>query len=109
MSLDVTLIGKKVMEVNCYDANINHNLAEMADKAGIYKHLWRPEEIGITKAHELVKPLSEGLSKLKSNPEYYKTFNPPNGWGTYEGLIKFIEDYIVACVDYPDANIEISR
>ena len=33
-----------------YSANITHNLGKMAEEAGIYKHLWRPEEIGITKA-----------------------------------------------------------
>ena len=33
-----------------YSANITHNLNTMADEAGIYKHLWRPDEIKITKA-----------------------------------------------------------
>ena len=58
MSLDVTLFGEE-KEVECvcdhcghrhsttdrevlYDANITHNLGEMAKKAGIYEALWRP-------------------------------------------------------------------
>jgi len=48
MSLDVYLM--KTMPTSVYDANITHNLGAMAEAAGIYKHLWRPEEIGITKA-----------------------------------------------------------
>ena len=40
-----------------YSANITHNLTKMADEAGIYECLWRPEEIGITKAGQLIEPL----------------------------------------------------
>ncbi len=70
------------MERTCfYSANITHNLGDMAEEAGIYKHLWRPEEIGITKAVQLVEPLSKGLSFMKSDPERFKKFNAENGWG----------------------------
>jgi len=92
-----------------YHANITHNLCEMAEQAGIYKHLWRPEEIDITLASELVDPLREGLHKLKLEPEKYKKFNPENGWGSYENLVNFVEDYLNACYKYPDALIKISR
>lgn len=92
-----------------YSANITHNLGNMANEAGIYKHLWRPDEIGITKAKELIDPLREGLHKLKSEPEKYKKFNPENGWGSYEGLISFIQNYLDACYQHPDASVEVSR
>lgn len=92
-----------------YSANITHNLNTMADQAGIYKHLWRPDEINITKAKELIDPLREGLHKLKLEPEKYKKFNPENGWGTYEILVNFVENYLNACYQYPEADIEISR
>lgn len=92
-----------------YSDNITHNLGLMAKKAGIYKHLWRPEEIGITIAKELINPLRNGLHKLKSNPDVFKKYNPDNGWGTYEILVKFVEDYLDACYKYPDAEVEVSR
>lgn len=107
MSLDVSLTATRPTCV--YGRNITHNLTEMADKAGIYKHLWRPEELGITKAVDLVSPLSKGLSKLKNKPEYFKRFNPSNGWGNYENLVEFVEEYITACVENPDAEISVSR
>ena len=105
---------KLIQEANAttnevYHANITHNLTTMADAAGIYMHLWSPDEIGITEAKQLIVPLTEGFLKLKNDPEFYKTFNPKNGWGTYEGLVKFVEDYLYACVKYPDANIETDR
>lgn len=48
MSLDVYLTATRPTEVCAL--NITHNLGRMAKEAGIYQHLWRPEEIGVTKA-----------------------------------------------------------
>lgn len=92
-----------------YSSNITHNLCKMAEEAGVYEALWRPEEINITKAKELIEPLRNGLHKLKLEPEKYKKFNPENGWGSYDGLVKFVENYLNACYEYPDADVEVSR
>jgi hypothetical protein len=92
-----------------YSANITHNLGAMAGKAGIYEALWRPEEINIITARELIEPLRQGLHNLKSEPKRYKKFNPENGWGSYGGLVEFIENYLNACYEYPDADVGISR
>lgn len=92
-----------------YSANITHNLNTMAGEAGIYEHLWRPDEINITKAKELIEPLREGLHKLKSEPEKYKAFNPSNGWGSYEGLVRFVSNYLDACYENPEADVSVSR
>jgi hypothetical protein len=107
MSLDVYLRAVRLTKV--YSANITHNLNKMADEARIYKHLWRPDEIGITKAEQLIEPLRAGLELLVSDPERFKKFNPANGWGDYEGLVKFVQDYLSSCEENPDAEIEISR
>jgi len=107
MSLDVYLNDLRVVAV--FEANITHNLNKMAEKAGIYKHLWQPEELGITKASELVEPLKAGLKALKTDPEWYKTFEPENGWGSYEGLVGFVEQYIEACEANPGAMVEVGR
>ena len=106
MSLDVTLElgGKEV-----YTANITHNLNEMAESAFIYKHLWRPEELGITKAGDLVGPLCDGLKMLVTNRDEMEKYNPPNKWGSYEGLCKFVFSYALACSKFPTSNIRISR
>lgn len=107
MSLDVILTATRPTTV--YSKNITHNLAEMADKAGIYEHLWRPDEIGITKASELIEPLYKGLVLLKSDPDRFKAFNPSNGWGNYNSLVQFVEDYLAACQEDPDAEVSVSR
>ena len=107
MSLDVTLTAVRPTEV--FEYNITHNLGVMAEEAGIYKHLWRPEEINITHAEQLIGPLGEALVKLKANPKHFEKFNPPNGWGSYESLVLFVERYWEACVENPDAIIGVSR
>ena len=107
MSLDVYLSATIKTEV--FSANITHNLNKMAEEAGIYKHLWRPEELNITKAGELRLPLAIGLKKLLEDPKYFEMFNPENGWGNYDGLVIFVRKYLEACTIYPQADIHISR
>lgn len=107
MSLDVTLTAVRTTTV--YDANITHNLTGMAEAAGIYKHLWRPEELGITKASELIAPLREGLARLEAEPEKYKAHNSPNGWGMYEHFVPFVRNYLAACEANPDAEVHADR
>lgn len=126
MSLDVHLT--KTIEKKCphcggvvktktkevYWANITHNLGAMADNVSaghstLYYYLWRPEEIAITKASELVYPLTIGLAKLKDNPEYYKMFNAANGWGLYEHLVPFVEEYLNACIENPECTVYATR
>lgn len=92
-----------------FSANITHNLGEMASAAGLYRPLWRPSEIGITKAAQLIEPLELGLKILKDDPDKFKEFNPENGWGSYGGLVAFVEEYIAACHSYPDAEVSVSR
>ena len=107
MSLDVYLNAIRPVEV--YWANITHNLNTMAKEAGLYEVLWRPDEIGLTKASELIETMEKGLALLRADPERFKAFNPSNGWGSYEGLVEFVEKYLDACKANPDAEIDISR
>lgn len=92
-----------------FSRNITHNLGKMAETAGLYSYLWRPEEAGITKARELIRPLMVGLHCLKSDPDHFRTFNPSNGWGSYEDLVEFVEAYLAACKEYPEAEVTVSR
>lgn len=107
MSLSVTLTKPRPEEV--YSANITHNLVEMAKGADLYMFIWHPDEIGITEAYELIRPLTVGLNTLRGDPDRFKAFNPPNGWGSYEGLVEFVEAYLTACIKSPDADVSVYR
>ncbi|WP_080437023.1 hypothetical protein [Burkholderia ubonensis] len=107
MSLDVYLNDADGNEV--YSANITHNLNKMANAAGIYKHLWRPEEIDIKHARDLVVPLTDGLMDMLRRPVHYQRFNPENGWGSYDGFIPWLVEYIKACAANPNATVSVWR
>lgn len=107
MSLDVYLTGAIGKEI--YSANITHNLTRMAEAAGIYDALWRPDEIGINKASQLVEPLRLGLERLEADPAKFETYNAQNGWGLYKNFVPFVRNYLEACENSPDANVCVSR
>ena len=139
MSLDVTLYrnyhvtydGGKTLEPQrefLYSSNITHNLNRMADEAGLYEALWRPymlkteidfgddysteykfEEENPSKAHELIAVIEKGLADLKAKPKHYEKFNSSNGWGMYEHFVPFVETYLEALKEFPDADVEVSR
>jgi hypothetical protein len=125
MSLDVYLYGEpheieweccecgqirtKMMRDCLYGANITHNLGKMANEAGLYNALWRPDEIGITTASQLVPILQNGLQILHESPKRFIAFNPENGWGCYSGFLRFVEKYLEACKEFPEATVEVSR
>ena len=107
MSLDVSLMITKPCEV--FSANITHNLGKMADKALIYKACWHPEDIGAKQAKDIILILERGLADMEARPQYYKQFNSPNGWGTYNNFVPWVRRYLDACREYPDAEIKVSR
>lgn len=113
MSLDVDLLVTKPTSV--YSANITHNLTKMAsavvfdNQLTLYQILWRPEEVGMYFARDITEWLDKGYQILVSDPHYYKTYNPENGWGSYDGLVQFVREYRNACHDNPDAELSVCR
>ena len=125
MSLSVYLTGK-TESVQCvctqcghkhtrkkteewFSASITHNLVPMARKAGIYKPLWYPEKIGISKAGELIGPLRKALALMKATPSRFKKYNAKNEWGLYENFVPWMERYLAACEEHHDTNVKVSR
>jgi hypothetical protein len=107
MSLDVYLMNDSGVEL--YSRNITHNLGRMAQEAGIYKCLWRPEEIDITHANQMIYLLENGVALLATEKDRFEKFNSPNGWGMWEHFVPFCMDYLQACRNYPEAQVEVSR
>jgi hypothetical protein len=114
MSLDVCLRkpqkcehcdGTGIEQNEVFSANITHNLGRMAEAAGIYEACWRPEEIGIHKAGDLVPLLRAGLEKMRARPAFFRTFDAPNGWGLYENFVPWVAKYLAACEEHPDADV----
>ena len=113
MSLDVTLT--KMMPTEVYTSNITHNLSKMANQvmleSGVTLRdvLWHPEEKGFYYARDISELLDEAYTTLLANPHHYWQFNPENGWGTYENLVHFVDSYLTACKENPEADIRVWR
>jgi hypothetical protein len=113
MSLDVNLMV--IMPVPIHSQNITHNLANMAGNVYItsemtlYDVLWRPEEYNLVYAKDIADHLHVAWNILLSEPEFFKQFNPENGWGNYDTLLGFVYNYRNKCYDNPEALVEVSR
>ena len=93
-----------------YEANITHNLGRMAGECGqLYEALWRPDEQDWTHARDLIEPLRDGLAILQTDHDRLQEFNPSNGWGSYELLVRFTAGYLAACERWPDAEVRVWR
>lgn len=91
--------------IEAWHGNITHNLIKMAKRCGAYQVCWQPRKIKVNKARSATFLLLNAIHKLKKEPDKYKKSNPPNGWGSYEVLLSFLQDYHQACIQYPDAEI----
>lgn len=107
MSLDVTITSK----CTCghgddwhYEFNVTHNLNKMAKAAGIYEAMWRPDEKGYKTVADIIPILREGYNKMIKDPDHYKQFDAPNGWGVYEDFITIVRKYLEACESHPNAK-----
>ena len=113
MSLDVDLMVTQPVSV--YSGNITHNLNSMAaavvlsNGLTLYQVMWCPDEYDLKFARDISNLLDEGWNILLADPERYKEYNPPNGWGSYDGLCNFVYKYRNACWDNPDAELRISK
>ena len=116
----------KVETDEVFSTNITHNLNEMASKCGLYEAMWRPykllseydetfdgdEEYQFAKENrvlcsDVIPQLEKGIEELKNNRETYVAYNPPNGWGSYEGLLETATSFYTACCEYPEGEISV--
>ncbi len=92
----------------CWTCNITHNLEEMASAIPIsfngksttlYYVCWRPEEIGIKTVSDILPLLIQGIHYMIDHRNDLRQYDSPNGWGTYNGFLKFLLNYKQACED----------
>lgn len=103
-----------------FHMNLTHNLTKMAMECyplpntgsglsyilcyNLYQLLWHPEQIGIINPSEEYKDnVAQCYKKLLEEPDFFKQFNPDNGWGTYEQLLEGTRKYLNALEGISDA------
>lgn len=106
-------------ETDQWSANITHNVGEIAShvpvdfngwQTTLYMACWRPEVIGVKTVADILPLLIQGIHFMVDNRKDLELFNPENGWGSYNGFMKFLLNYKQACEDAePDCLIGTSR
>jgi hypothetical protein len=115
MGLDISLyvmveVGQKDPErVIFFRKSVTHNLVPMAKACGCYTYVWRPEEVGIHFAYQMLHMLRSAIKYASSNPKILSEHNPYNDWGNYDVFLMFLQDYLKGCERYPATRIHISR
>ena len=110
LQVSVDVGGSEPHTVTLWQANYTHNCNKMAEAAGIYNHVWRPEELPeIKTAADLIEPLRAGILRMEADPQKFIALNPANGWGSYETFLPWLKRYLAACMEYPKATIDASR
>lgn len=111
MSLDLSLNEpgtcgscNQPASVELFWRNITHNVTPMWRLAGCYDALYRMHG---RPASEALPALRAGLTAMRSDPNAFRMLNSPNGWGTYEGAVDFLEAVVRAFEAHPDATIEV--
>ena len=100
MSLDFSLVKEVASE------NYTHNVIEMWVKAGCYDALYNSEG---RCAENLVPVLYAAIQDMLKRPAEYKALNPDNGWGDYDGALKFLLRIHEICLLFPSAIVSISK
>jgi tryptophan-rich sensory protein len=92
-----------------YASNITHNMVAMAKAIDVYLPVWRPEEVNISTAWQLIHPLTYALAVMHYEREACMKHEPENGWGTYHVFRNFLVKYLEACQKNPMASVEVCR
>jgi len=110
MSLDIGLYvevdtgGKEPYFVSLFSANYTGNVCPMWTKAGVYEALYDSDGV---EASAIIPILDEGIQHMLAHPVEYRKLNPPNGWGNYEGALKFLQNLVSACYEHPKTLIGV--
>jgi hypothetical protein len=110
MSLDIGLTYNGEL---MWEGNITHNLGRMSRAAGAYEAVWTPDDPSDGGApynpRQVIDEIVPAINHLLYERHHYEQFNPENGWGDYDTLVRFLVDYALALSKFPNAEIKVSR
>lgn len=87
------------MSIGEEDFNFTYNVAKMWYAAIPDKGI--RAFYGMT-GKEAVKVQQHIFNYMVDNKEYLMQYEPANGWGSYEGALKFVAKLIIASLNNPD-------
>ena len=121
MSLSIYFLdnnGEDVEQQVCL--NITHNLNKVVDECGklvgkeYYELIWRPDELlsvdnGKVPVSFVLQRLPALIADLIKREKELTQYLPSNGWGTFEGLVDFLCDYLKDCYKHQNDFVYCCR
>ena len=101
--LAVEVDGKDVEVVP--SVNYTHNCNGMIRAAGFDR--W-PYELDGMHCGDFCRRLETTLGRLRADPGWFRTMNPPNGWGDYDSLVQVLSELLDSFDRFPSATVRVS-
>lgn len=105
MSYDIVLYRKGLKNNKRayynYDGNITYNVCKMLEVAFGESHLKKWNNLS---CEDFFRDLEKGYIDMIRNPEKYRKYNSPNGWGTYETTLSTIKELYESIQRYAEVD-----
>jgi hypothetical protein len=60
-------------------------------------------------AGDCTAALEQAVTAMDQDPEPYMAMEPANGWGSYDGALRYLRTLATGCAEHPKTVIRISR
>jgi hypothetical protein len=86
-----------------FEYNITYNVGTMMRRAGFHANI-----VNGMKVSDLKPIVEHAYQILEDNPQgYFDQFQPPNGWGSYGGVLKFMGELDQYLQEAPDHYVMV--
>ena len=109
MSYDVSLhmnTGKEDVEIPGTESNYTYNIFPMLKLA-----FDEPTGINVLEgslAKNCIGALTKAVRHMEDFPATHLAYNPLNGWGSYEGCLRWLRNILSHCEQHPLATLRIT-
>jgi hypothetical protein len=93
-------VGPAEYRHKTFEANVTYNSGPILRLAGFDPALLNGVTADVLRARVLCV-----YQVLVDNPEYFKKYEPKNGWGDYDSCMEFIRNLTTYLIDAPDDYI----
>jgi hypothetical protein len=102
------------LTVGDFCGNMTTNVAPMYELAWrfVYPHMntgYGDYLCSCPKAYAAATVTVDVLNEMIKDDVAYREMEPENGWGTYQGAVRFLLDFLFACQNNPQEMVRLHR
>jgi len=102
LDVDLRIQTGPDMSHTVYSGNYTHNVSPMWHRAGCLDVLYESRGAAVP---DVLPVLEAALIAMRSEPDAYRAMNPPNGWGSYDGAIAWLDRLVSECRVNPRCTV----